>query len=121
MKRFVRIQSTTTIHVTPGLQYKEVTNPDAHVPDRLKVMPMWPSHAICIRSGVGIYPSEITEWAAVKALVDCGVLTIGEFVDEGGSEEEKKIATTVPETEEGASTLDKKIKKVKKTLEDITE
>ena len=121
MNEFVRIQSSTTIHVTPGLQYKEVTNPDAHVPDRLRVMPMWAGHVICIKSGVGVYPAEITKWDSVKALAKCGVLTIGEFVNEGGDFEEKKLATTIPETEEGASTLDKKIRKVKKTLEDISE
>ena len=91
MKDYVRIQSTTTIHVTPGLQYRDVTNPDAHVPDRLKVRPTWAKCVICITAGVGIYPSEIIEWDSVKALAKCNILTIGDFVDEGGNPEEKEL------------------------------
>lgn len=80
-KAFVRIQSNATINVTMGLQNQDVTNADAHVPDRLKVNPLWPKLTVLIRQGVHWYPSEIAEWPTVKALVEDKVLTIGEFSD----------------------------------------
>lgn len=80
-KAFVRIQSNVTINVTMGLQNQDVTNADAHVPDRLKVNPLWPKLTVLIRQGVHWYPSEIAEWPTVKALVEDKVLTIGEFSD----------------------------------------
>ena len=116
MKDYVKIQSTTTIHVTPGLQYRDVTNPDAHVPDRLKVHPTWAKCVICITAGVGIYPSEIVEWDSVKALAKCNILTIGDFVDEGGNPEEKELMKEIPEDTERKTT-----KKSKKTLDEISE
>ena len=81
MKAYVKIQSSTTINVTAGLQCKNVTNPDAHVPDRLKVNPSWPKCTVLIREGVHWYPSEITEWPTVKALANDKILTIGEDSD----------------------------------------
>ena len=48
MAKFVQIQSDVTIRVTTGLQNKDVTNPDAHVPDRLKVNPEWPKHQLSL-------------------------------------------------------------------------
>lgn len=80
-KAFVRIQSNVTINVTMGLHNQDVTNADAHVPDRLKVNPLWPKLTVLIRQGVHWYPSEIAEWPTVKALVEDKVLTIGEFSD----------------------------------------
>lgn len=68
MSKFVRIQSNETIHVTCGLQNKDVTNADAHVPDRLKVSATWPKATVLIQKGAHMYPSEIVEWATVKAL-----------------------------------------------------
>lgn len=82
MSKFVRIQSNETIHVTCGLQNKDVTNADAHVPDRLKVSATWPKAIVLIQRGAHMYPSEIAEWPTVKALAKDKVLTIGEFTDE---------------------------------------
>lgn len=87
-KAFVRIQSNVTINVTMGLQNQDVTNADAHVPDRLKVNPLWPKLTVLIRQGVHWYPSEIAEWPTVKALVEDKVLTIGEFSDSCEEQEE---------------------------------
>lgn len=81
MKPFVRIQSNVDIVVTPGLQHNDVTNPDAHVPDRLKVSPSWPKATCLIRQGAGIYPSDIIEWPTVQALAKDKILTIGEQLD----------------------------------------
>lgn len=81
-KPYVRIHSQTTIQVTCGLQNKDVTNPDAHVPDRLKVSPLWSKATIVIHQGQHDYPAEIVEWPTVKALEKDGILTIGQFVDE---------------------------------------
>lgn len=89
-KPYVRIQSTRTIQVTCGLQNKDVTNKDAHIPDRLKVSPLWPRCAIKIEAGAHYYPSEIVEWPTVKALEKDNIITIGEFVD---SADEKTTAT----------------------------
>lgn len=81
MAKIVRIQSTMTITVTPGLQHKDVTNPDAHVPDRLKVSPLWPKAMVMIKQGVGYYPAEIIEWPVVKLLEKDSILTIGTITE----------------------------------------
>lgn len=80
-KDYVYIQSTMSIVVTAGLQNENVTNPDAHIPDRLKVNPVWPKLRMMIKAGRHIYPKLIAEWNSVKALVNDGILTIGEEVD----------------------------------------
>ena len=117
MKDYVYIQSNTSIVVTAGLQNENVTNPDAHVPDRLKVNPTWQKLKIMIKAGRHIYPSLITEWHSVKALVKDGVLTIGEEVD---STDESLKTTKEDLTAELKKT--NKIKKVKDiNLEDISE
>lgn len=100
MAKFVQIQSDVTIRVTTGLQNKDVTNPDAHVPDRLKVNPEWPKHQVLIRKGAHRYPVEIAEWPSVKALAADKILTIGstEEVDEDKLNElEQKDFNTVSE------------------------
>lgn len=92
-KPFVRIQSNITINVTAGLQNQDVTNKDAHIPDRLKVNPLWPKMTCLIRAGAGIYPSDIAEWDSVKALANDKVLTIGEYLDsadDSGAEKKKE-------------------------------
>ena len=89
-KQFVRIQSDETINVTMGLSYNDVTNPDAHIPDRLKVQPSWASTTVLIKKGTGFYPAYIAEWSTVKRLAEDKILTIGEFTDEA-SEEEKEV------------------------------
>ena len=100
MAKFVQIQSSVTIRVTTGLQNKDVTNPDAHVPDRLKVNPEWPKHQVLIKAGAHRYPAEIVEWPSVKALATDKILTIGsvEEVDESNLDElEQKDLNTVSE------------------------
>ena len=89
-KQFVRIQSDETINVTMGLSYNDVTNPDAHIPDRLKVQPSWASTTVLIKKGTGFYPAYIANWSTVQRLVEDKILTIGEFTDEA-SEEEKEV------------------------------
>ena len=78
---YVRIQSNVTIKVFPSLINQDVTNADAHVPDRLKVNPLWPKLGVDIHQGMGWYPSEIVDWNSVKALQNDKILTIGEFSD----------------------------------------
>lgn len=77
MKKYVKIQSEKTINVTPGLQNRDVTNPDAHVADRLKIQPTWPKCVVTIHKGVAWYSSEIVDWPTVKALAKDKILTIG--------------------------------------------
>lgn len=91
-KPYVRIQSNVNINVTAGLHNSDVTNKDAHIPDRLKVNPLWPKMTCLIKVGVGIYPSEIVEWPAVKALAKDEVLTIGEYLDSAEDEVVQKKA-----------------------------
>ena len=112
---YVRIQSTVTINVTMGLQNQDVTNKDAHIPDRLRVNPLWPKCTCLIKQGVGLYPSEIAEWESVKALHNQKILTIGEFTDD---------ATENPEVAETSAKLSKAIEEVESkatgnSLEDI--
>ena len=80
-KPYVMIQSNITIQVTAGLQNEDVTNPDAHVADRLKISPSWPRATVLIVEGQHIYPSEIIDWNTVQNLQKDKVLTIGAFVD----------------------------------------
>lgn len=90
-KEYVRIQSNITINVTAGLQLEDVTNPDAHVADRLKVNPLWPKTKILIKAGVGVYPAYIAEWNTVKLLQKDKYLTIGEYCDGPENDEERVI------------------------------
>ena len=102
MTKMVQIQSSITIKVTPGLQNKDVTNPDAHVPDRLKINPEWPKYQVLITQGVGKYPAEICDWPSVQALAKDNILTIGAItdVDEAVLEEKEKIAMNSKPVEE---------------------
>lgn len=117
MKNYVKIQSSKTIAVTAGLQHKDVTNPDAHVPDRLRIAPTWPKSTVLIKEGVDWYPSEIIEWATVKSLVKHKILTIGEESDDCENEDAKKekenIKKNLPE--------EKPTTKRKTKLEEIAE
>lgn len=98
MAKMVQIQSSVTVRVTCGLQHKDVTNPDAHVADRLKVAPLWPKHVMLIRQGAHNYPAEIKEWPSVKALANDKVLTIGsEFESDKLSDEEQANVQTADE------------------------
>lgn len=97
MAKLVQIQSSTTIRVTTGLQNKDVTNPDAHVPDRLKVNPLWPKHMVLIKQGVGFYPVEIKDWPSVKKLAEDKVITIGQEVEQEPDEKQAKDIATAQE------------------------
>lgn len=123
MKDYVRIQSNQTIMVTGGLYYKDVTNKDAHIPDRLKVNPEWPRLTVLIKQGAHWYPSEIAEWATVKALAKDKILTIGEMsdlVDDDNAEEVKATKDTViSETKAITGTTTGTIKDVK--LDDVAD
>lgn len=105
MKKYVQIQSELAIGVTPGLQNNNVTNPSANIPDRLKVNPSWPKAVVEIKVGKHWYPSEITEWNTVKALVKDGKMTIGEFSDEC---DDQGVVIA-------AENLDRELQKMKKT------
>lgn len=100
MTKFVQIQSDVTIRVTTGLQNKDVTNPDAHVPDRLKINPEWPKYQVLIKQGAHKYPAEIAEWPTVKALAKDKIITIGSVSELDESEmndTEKAMFNTVSE------------------------
>ena len=115
-KKYVKIHSDVTINVTAGLHNEDVTNKDAHVPDRLKVNPLWPKLTVMIKQGSGWYPSEIATWETVKALARDKVLTIGEYSDECSD----KVVESVKETLK--TEIDEVKTKLKKgaTLENIS-
>lgn len=96
-KPYVRIQSNINIQVTCGLQNQDVTNKDAHIPDRLKVNALWPKATVLIRQGAGVYPSEIVEWPTVKALAKDKILTIGEYLDNAENDAQAKVKTDLVE------------------------
>lgn len=119
MKDYVYIQSNTSIVVTAGLQNENVTNPDAHIPDRLKVNPVWPKLRIMIKAGRHIYPKLIIEWATVKALVKDGILTIGEEVD---NPNDIKMEEKAKDLNDELAKINKKTKKVTDIkLDDVAE
>ena len=120
MSKLVRIQSNITITVTGGLNYKDTTNPDAHVPDRLKVSPEWPKCTVQIKQGVGDYPAEITQWNTVKALVDDNIITIGE-IKEAQTEEELKQTEDFNRKQESIKANETKTKRTRKNLNELTE
>ena len=96
-KAYVRIQSQMTIQVTCGLQNNDVTNPDAHVADRLKISPNWPRCSVVIHEGAHLYPSEIAEWPTVQALVRDKIITIGDYTDDAEGDVAEKKANLVNE------------------------
>lgn len=122
MAKMIRIQSDVTITVTCGLQHKDVTNPDAHVADRLKVSAEWPRHTVLIRQGAHFYPAEIKDWNSVKALANDKVLTLGEEkeIDESQlSEEEAKFVNTAKEAKEEFETEDGGKRRRRRSLGEI--
>lgn len=118
MNELIRIQSKVTINVTPGLQGKDVTNPDAHIPDRLKVSPEWTRCTVLIKAGVGTYPAEIAEWNTVKALVKDEIITIGGFEDAKTEEQQKEVETFERKIDSVEGT---KTKRKRASLEQLTE
>lgn len=113
MADFVQIQSSITIKVTTGLQNKNVTNPDAHVPDRLKINPEWPKCQVLIKEGAHNYPAEIAQWPTVKALAADKKLTIGAVVklDELNEDEAVMLSVVKEAAEEFKMPILKKNKK----------
>ncbi len=108
--KYVQINSTETISVTPGLQRLNVTNENSDVPNRLKVSPLWAKATVLIKKGIHEYPAEIASWNTVKALERDGILTIGKQTDVTDDEEAIKDAKML---EKSADIL--KTKKVTKT------
>lgn len=106
----IRIQSSKNIMVTSGLQFDDVTNPDAHIPDRLKVSATWPKHSIMVKEGVDFYPEEIAQWATVQALVKSGVFTISKEDKKEAKEEDIEKIKELPS---------KKNRKKEKSLDEL--
>lgn len=101
MKNYITISSDRDIRVTPGLGYKDVTEKDLPVANRLKVLPEWQKNAVLIKKGVGIYPSAIASWNTVKALVKLNVLTLGKECDNAdGTDNPSATAKKVAAAEE---------------------
>lgn len=101
-KPYVRISSEVNIQVTAGLQCEDVSNPNANIPDRLKVNPHWTKFVCAIRKGNNIYPSEIIDWPSVQALNAAKVITILEEtdeIDERAKTQKNKIAVAVENLE----------------------
>lgn len=124
MSEFIRIQSTKTITVTPGLQYEDYTNYDSDIPNRLKVSASWPKASIQIREGVDLYPAVIREWDSVKALVNAGIFTIAESIEEPSEkkvEESNKLNAALEKIEEASKKAPSNKKKKKTTLEEAAE
>lgn len=92
-KKYVKIQSKINVQVAAGLQCKDVTNPDAHVPDRLKVAATWPKTLIMIKQGVGFYPIQIKDWPSVKNLEKDEILSIAGEYEEIPSGNESNVIT----------------------------
>lgn len=119
--KFITIQSSIDIAVTPGLQALDVTNKDAHVPDRLKVQALWPRLSVMIYKGVGKYPAEIKEWESVKKLVANKILTIGEESDTANEKEEEAAKKLDTEMQDVKAQLAALKKEKKKSLTEIAE
>lgn len=117
MNDLVRIQSTKTINVTSGLQHKNLTNPDAHVPDRLKVSPEWPKCTVLIHQGVGEYPAEIINWPTVQALMRKNILTVGEKIA-AVTDEQKQTITDFAAKQMAVAQSTKQRKR--KSLDDVS-
>lgn len=117
-KAYVRIQSQTTIQVTCGLQNNDVTNPDAHVADRLKISPSWPRCSVIIHAGAHLYPSEIAEWPTVQALVRDKIITIGDYTDDGEEDVAEKKANLINELKAN-NIIEEKKEERKTKLSDI--
>ena len=92
MGKFIRVQSDVNIDVTPGLRYIDMTNEDAHVPDRFRVASAWIQSRISIRKGAHYYPAKIQNWGSVISLIDHGKITLGTECDEIPDEAEAKLA-----------------------------
>lgn len=90
--KFITIHSEITIMVTPGLQHKDVTNPDSRLENKLRINPNWQNAGILILKGKGVYPAEIAEWPTVKALVANEKFTINKDTKLENVSDEKQVA-----------------------------
>lgn len=90
MKKFVQISSEVDIKVVRDYVYKDLSPKASN--QGIKVKPLWVGSEVMIKKGVGIYPSEITNWSAVKKLAAIKKITIGEETDEGTAEAEEAKA-----------------------------
>lgn len=120
---FVLINSTVTINVTMGLQAQDATNPDAHVPDRLKVNPLWPKATVLIKQGAHYYPAMIAEWPAVKLLAKDKIITIGQFSNTCEGEDQDAVAEKQKELDRAIEEIELREsgKKPTGSLEDLAE
>lgn len=109
-KAYVKIQSSITINVTPGLSHKDLTKKKSDVADRLKISATWPKATVLIKAGQHWYPSHIADWAAVKALEKKGQLTIGAYSDVPG---EEPVITK--------ENLDKNLKEIGQDIDNLSE
>lgn len=89
-QNYVQISSTKTIQVTCGLQFQDVTNKDAHVPDRLRVLEKWSGFTILVRKGAYDYPIEILEWPTVKSLIEAKIFTVDGVAKETTNDDKAK-------------------------------
>lgn len=103
-KKFIRIESKMNITVTTELKHMDVSEPDAHVPDRLRIAPQWQNTTVDIKQGTGYYPAYIKNWNSVQVLSKANVLTLGEEVDECEGQQQ---------VEEIIKDLDRNLEKVK--------
>lgn len=122
-KKYVKIQSTMNIAVTPGLQCSDYTDPKKNVADKLNIKPRWQNACIEIKMGVHYYPAEIANWNTVKALVKKNILTIGEVTtkipDEDLAKEASKVDTKF---EKGKAIMNSDVSKpAQKKLNEIGE
>lgn len=116
MKKFVKIQSNVNIFVNAGVLYKDLTDKNSQLPDRLKIQPLGTDCRIEIKIGAHWYPSEVATFNGVKALQKDGLLTIGEYSDTCEDISEEKRA----EYSKKVATARKKATKAS-SLEDISE
>ena len=116
--KFVRIQSTMTILVTPGLQLSDYTDEKKAIPNKLNIKPRWQNGSVQVKQGVHYYPAEITKWNTVKALEKKGIFTIGEVTDSIPAEFQDETKKVEVEFEKGQKELNiDQPKKTKKLAE----
>lgn len=116
MKNYVRIQSEIDITVTAGLMNEDLSNPNSHVGDRLKINSLWPKLTIDIKKGTHWYPSEISTWSTVQNLHKEKKLTVAEFSDT--CTDEPEVEKTKAELKMSITEVEKKLNK--KSLEEAT-
>ena len=119
--KFVRIQSTISILVTPGLQASDYTDEKKAVANKLVIKPRWQEGSIQIKQGTHYYPAEIVKWNTVKQLAKQNIITIGETVSQVPTEQEKETTDRTVAFEKGqkAMNVDVEQKRQPKKLNEI--